>query len=132
MIGNRYGKLVVTEQRPSTDQGRMWLCKCDCGREIILPAKQLKLRTSCGKCKRLNPSGKFPKGIDRHAIKIQSNNTSGFKGVSEYRTRTANQLRYEAKLEVNGVKHRKRGFKTLDEAVAYRQELERKYLDDKR
>lgn len=140
MIGNRYGKLEVKEQRPSTKHGRMWLCECECGNKIILPTKQLKLRTSCGKCRRFKSSeniDKLHKAMEESRVdgilmskynqKIQKNNKTGYTGVSEYHLKSG-EVRYEAKLQVKGQVIKKRGFETLKEARDYRCALEKEYL----
>lgn len=54
LIGQRYGKLVVEQQMPSTANGqRRWLCKCDCGGAHIATTNNLKSgrTTNCG-CKK--------------------------------------------------------------------------------
>lgn len=54
LIGERFGKLIVTEQLPSTDRGqRRWRCKCDCGGEHIATTGNLRSgrTTNCG-CKK--------------------------------------------------------------------------------
>ena len=50
-IGNKYGKITVIERRGSdNDHKALWLCKCDCGGEIITTGKRLRnsIVTSCG------------------------------------------------------------------------------------
>lgn len=54
LIGERFGKLIVIEQLPSTDRGqRRWRCKCDCGGEHIATTGNLRSgrTTNCG-CKK--------------------------------------------------------------------------------
>lgn len=49
--GNRYGRLVVIEQRfdPNKPYGARWLCKCDCGNEKVVSRNALSSGTqSCG------------------------------------------------------------------------------------
>lgn len=42
-IGNRYGKLIVIEQAKERYHGHVsWVCKCDCGKEIIAPGTFLR------------------------------------------------------------------------------------------
>lgn len=50
-IGNRYGRLIVIERKGSdSDHKALWLCKCDCGGEVITTGKRLRqgIVTSCG------------------------------------------------------------------------------------
>lgn len=58
--GHRFGKLVTVSESGRTSEGRrMWICRCDCGREIIKTSKSLKtLRSAscgCGKTKERKP-----------------------------------------------------------------------------
>ena len=50
LIGQRYGKLVVVEQAPSKKQRTYWKCKCDCGNEVVVCARELSAgdTKSCG------------------------------------------------------------------------------------
>lgn len=49
LTGTRFGKLTVIEYVDSDFQGRRWRCKCDCGNEKIVVAKELKRGIrSCG------------------------------------------------------------------------------------
>ena len=52
LTGNRYGHLMVLHQVPSTNKNSAWLCKCDCGKQTIVSAPNLKSGStrSCG-CK---------------------------------------------------------------------------------
>lgn len=50
LIGNRYGKLTV-EAREGSEQGHVtYLCKCDCGKSVVVIAQSLKKgdTKSCG------------------------------------------------------------------------------------
>jgi len=48
--GHRYGRLVVVERAENDKNGKaMWLCKCDCGKELVIPAVRLSAgKSSCG------------------------------------------------------------------------------------
>ena len=49
MRGQRFGRLTVIERRGSLHGASAWLCRCDCGNEIIATASNLKGATnSCG------------------------------------------------------------------------------------
>jgi len=49
-IGNKYGKLTVLEKLDIRSRDTKWICKCDCGNEIIVPGKSLRSGNtkSCG------------------------------------------------------------------------------------
>lgn len=51
LVGNRYGRLVVVKETGVNKWGNtLWLCKCDCGEEKIVPANSLRkgYTRSCG------------------------------------------------------------------------------------
>ena len=50
--GVRYGRLVFVEEVPSTGRGQLWRFRCDCGKETVKRASQVKngAVTSCGGC----------------------------------------------------------------------------------
>lgn len=41
LIGKKFGKLLVIENLLSKNESRMWLCKCECGKEKITRTKSL-------------------------------------------------------------------------------------------
>lgn len=65
MIGNRYGKLVVSDL---SDRKRHYKCKCDCGREVVVLKYNLLKgnSTSCG-CVRLKQKGLSTKYPSEHS-----------------------------------------------------------------
>lgn len=55
IAGKRFGNLIAIERKENTKHGAArWLCKCDCGGEIVVPIYNLQrgLVTSCGCVKR--------------------------------------------------------------------------------
>jgi len=48
LTGQTFGRLVVVQRMPG--RPRRWLCRCDCGRQLELAARQLSYRRSCGNC----------------------------------------------------------------------------------
>jgi hypothetical protein len=50
LIGRRFSRLEVVERAGSDKRGRaMWLCRCDCGTEVVVRSDNLKTQTtSCG------------------------------------------------------------------------------------
>ena len=57
LTGRRFGKLVVIKKADKKDRQKhlMWLCKCECGKEIIVVGYSLKNGNtkSCGWLKKL-------------------------------------------------------------------------------
>ena len=41
LVGKQYGLLTVAEAGKSKYGGRLWLCKCDCGKEVLVQTAQL-------------------------------------------------------------------------------------------
>jgi hypothetical protein len=51
MLGQRFGLLTVVEERPPTPVGHStWLCRCDCGKEVVRTSTSMKRSqfSSCG------------------------------------------------------------------------------------
>lgn len=48
LVGQRFGKLVVLSLIPKTTRKTFWLCKCDCGNEVIIRSDCLGITKSCG------------------------------------------------------------------------------------
>lgn len=52
IIGQKFGRLTVIARHPvnSNDRKARWICKCDCGNEIVVTGKALRKGTtqSCG------------------------------------------------------------------------------------
>ena len=96
LTGKRFGKLVVMEIRGKNKYSYLWLCKCDCGKEIIKTGYSLKYggisgytTKSCGCSKHgkfsIERKVKHKVGTERHktAISEEINNfiENGFKCI---------------------------------------------------
>lgn len=59
LTGQRFGNLVCIKKAGSLREHAAWLCKCDCGNEIITDSGSLRAgyRTSCG-CRRVSGPAK--------------------------------------------------------------------------
>ena len=66
-----------------------------------------------------------------HNFKTPITNTTGFKGVHPFK-KNDKLLGYRANLEVDGVPYSSSIFKTIEEAVIARKELERTYLNNEK
>jgi hypothetical protein len=68
LIGLRFSRLVVTERGPPLGRNRMWVCRCDCGTEMLARGNKLKSgqTKSCG-CLARSESGINPHGPKRQA-----------------------------------------------------------------
>lgn len=110
LIGQRFGRLVVIKHEgsyisPKNSKSTKWLCKCDCGKEIVAIGKNLRKgkTKSCG-ClwHELSKMGSFGK---KHSLSK----------TRLYRTwnaikRRCNEKRYRAYMQYGG-----RGIKICDE-----------------
>lgn len=143
VTGQRFGKLVAIKSVGKNNRGyTKWLCKCDCGNEIVYSIAALAKgkATSCGCVKKnkenaqkrgqLSAKAQAEKAIDGvrpsdFNKRRLSTNTSGYTGV--YRKRN----KWVAEIIVKGVKHRMFGFETAEQAYREgRLVLEEKYLPD--
>lgn len=141
ITNKRFGKLVAIKPIDKDKYGyTQWLCKCDCGNEIIYSISVLQKgnATSCGCFKKdkenarkrgqLSAKAQSAKAIDGvrpsdfNKQKL-STNTSGYTGV--YRKKN----KWVAEIIVKGTKHRMFGFDTPKQAYQEgRLVLEKKYL----
>lgn len=69
IIGQRFGRLVVEAQATSTDKGRRWVCKCDCGAETTVSSNRLAAghTRSCG-CLKAETQTENGKRSARHGL----------------------------------------------------------------
>lgn len=98
LAGRRFGRLQVLEKLPRrVGSSAVWRCRCDCGRVVDVPARNLLHRgtVSCG-CQRrersaANLSGDHARRLGQiegtnvsklRSERPQANNRSGFRGVS--------------------------------------------------
>lgn len=129
LSGKRYGYLLVIKQSERKNNRPTWLCKCDCGTEIIV--KEVYLKTgetrSCGCLKRLQEeenlrnayNNKRVNGVVKPLFKgkdPRKDSSTGYRGVSKYYTRGTQDLRYRAWITVKGKRYYKSGFRTAKEA----------------
>lgn len=82
LTGQRYGKLTVLAPAENIGSMTAWLCRCDCGREVVVMTAHLRSgqTESCG-CK---PKVTLIDGTCVELLRaktIRSNNTSGATGV---------------------------------------------------
>lgn len=47
LIGNKYGRLVVVSRAENKGSKTAWLCKCDCGNEVIVTGNALQCGDTC-------------------------------------------------------------------------------------
>jgi hypothetical protein len=61
LVGVRFGRLVVVSRAESVKRNSRWLCRCDCGNEIVAYGGHLKsgATKSCGCLNREKASGRF-------------------------------------------------------------------------
>lgn len=138
MIGHRYGMLVVRERAGSTDKGNaLWLCDCDCGNTFTTRGTTLRRweATSCG-CQQLERGKKIKevlmqdKSIDGVQVplltkNVRSDSSTGHKGV--YKRVRGGNVTFEANIKVAGKRYFAGPYKRLEDAIAAREELERKH-----
>lgn len=125
LIGKRFGRLVVISYK-GVEKETVWLCRCDCGKEVAVIHSRLTggKTTSCG-CKQdevrrenFRKHIHFVEGtcIERIAAKTTpSNNTSGFRGVSQ-----RENGRFRVGLTFKGKRYNLGTYATLEEAVEAR------------
>lgn len=142
MIGQKFGRLTVIKivklpKERKTGQKNGWLCRCDCGNEIITTRKELLSgkKLSCGcflseiahkKVEKDNVFG-FYDGTAVSHIKPQKNGQEKYKGV---RIRSGKRgVRYSARLMIKGKEISLGTYDTMEQAIQARLEGEKKYFE---
>lgn len=143
LTGKRFGMLTVL-RRADYNKGKnvVWVCKCDCGNVVDKVGNYLKTgdTLSCGCFKKQNDlvnlrdqyDAKRVDGVAKQLFKgkePRKDSSTGYRGVSKYRTRKSKEVRYRAWITVQGKRKYKSGFLTPEEAYYKgRLWLEQKYL----
>lgn len=137
LTGQTFGKLkVISASHKGRGSRTHWLCKCSCGKEVIVNGRGLTSgkRKSCGCMKSENSKKSMAflhdnnifEGRSISAIEstkpMPTNKSTGVRGVSYLKTRGV----YEAYLRANGYLHQKT-FTCLEDAMEYRKYLEETY-----
>lgn len=144
ILGLKLGRLMPIKRLPGTPDSTRdlkYLCKCDCGRELVMTYGQLKKTRSCG-CLRKETSSMLMGNIEEkghvevknsqvdgtrtHSLaqKTSKNNTSGVKGVS--RTKNGG---YRAYINLRRTQINLGYYDTLEEAALARCEGEKLYYE---
>ena len=128
LTGQRFGKLTVVRPAENIGERTAWLCRCDCGGEVV--AKTYHLRsgrcTSCG-CK--NPGFTALTYVDGTCVEmlraktVRKNNTSGVPGVD---WRTDKRL-WRAMICFKGKRYYLGSYGRFEDAVKARKMGEEKY-----
>lgn len=134
-VGYKIGMITVLEKtKRKNNQGRpLYKCKCECGNIVYYNSSDFKRIVSCGCWRksraRINKMMNTMQYVENTSISlissrtVNSNNTSGFRGVSYDKTR--NKWRAYIKLQY---KTRFLGrFDTFEEAAEVRLAAEEKY-----
>lgn len=133
IAGQRFDKLKVIKRVESLkDEDRTrarWLCKCDCGNEVVVFATYLQNgdTRSCGCLKKELEDNHLRDGyrnkrVNDVAMQLfkgkepRKDSSTGYRGVSRYYTRKSNKERYRAWITVKGKRYYKGGFKTPEDA----------------
>lgn len=138
-VGKRYGRLIVLKQYGFNQSGRMtYLCKCDCGNEIItrIDALKDKKTVSCGcylrelakeKQKKAVQVGRFEgTKVQNLTSKISSSNTSGYKGIHRAK-KNGKEAGWIVRIGIKGERKYIGCFTNFEDAIKARQEAEEKY-----
>lgn len=136
VIGEKINMLLVLEKTHKKDKvGKLlYKCKCDCGNIVYYNSSDLKQNRSCG-CwrksrKRIEQMLKTMEYIDNTSLALirkntlNSNNTSGFRGVSYDKAR--NKWKAYIKLQYKNISLGR--FNTIDEAINERLKAEQIYF----
>ena len=126
LTGQRYGQVTVLAPAENIGGRTSWLCRCDCGREIIAQSRHLRSGhvVSCG-CAR----GKSLKNLTYvdgtcvemlRAKTVRKNNTSGVPGVDWAKRKR----RWRASICFKGKRYCLGSYEKFDDAVQARKRAE--------
>lgn len=145
LLGQKFGRLTVIKSENSDKRGNgQWLCLCNCGNKIIVPAVRLQhgITRSCGCLRRDIMRKNFKSnykmqeyksrtdslvnkdGVSYSSIKKSIRNNSGHIGVS-YDKKSD---KWFARLMFQNRYVLLKAFKTQEKAIEAREEAEKKYF----
>ncbi len=141
LTGQRYGRLVVLRQAENIGKRTAWLCRCDCGNEVVVRTNRLRSghTTSCG-CKGPGatpgfglPGLTYVEGTCLEMLRaktVRSNNTSGVPGVDWLTAKG----RWRASICFKGKRYYLGSYSVFADAVKARKqaeaELHDKFVDE--
>lgn len=146
LSNQKFGRLTALYPIKERRRGRIvWHCQCECGNHVDVVVSDLTTgdTISCGCLKKEQDQYKLSKHYDAKRVdgvamqlfkdkEPRKDSTTGYRGVSDYRTRQSKELRYRAWITVAGKRHYKSGFLTPEDAYYHgRLLLEQRYLPKK-
>ncbi len=140
LVGQRFGKLTVTEDLGTKKGGKihMWRCVCDCGGQIDVAQDHLIqgltkscgcLHDSIGKENLRLVNGTSVTKLEKRRGKVYRSNTSGCSGVYQQNSHGKKTGRWNAQIGFCGKTYFLGTFDRLDDAVAARKEAEEQLYD---
>lgn len=129
LIGQRYGKLIVLAPAENIGSRTAWLCRCDCGNEVIRKTVHLRSGhvTTCG-CEGITERLTMVNGTCLEMLKsktIRRNNSSGVTGVDKQKGTGL----WRATICFQGKRYYLGKFAQFEDAVKARKEAEVKFHD---
>lgn len=127
LTNQRYGKLTVLRPVPNIGTRTAWLCRCECGTELVVKTVHLRnghVRT-CG-CVSIKDRVTLVDGTCVEMLQastVRKNNTSGVSGV-EWQSK---EQRWRATICFKGKRHYLGRFARLEDAIKARKDAEDKY-----
>ena len=137
LTGQRFGNLTVVEPAENIGTRTAWLCRCDCGQEIVVATAHLRdgRRTSCGcnknrmlPCEIARSSLTYVDGTCVEMIRtrpVRCNNTSGVTGVEWW----AAKGRWRASICFKGKRRYLGSYEKFEDAVKARKQAEEAVFD---
>lgn len=132
IAGKRFGRLIVIKRAEHTGKRAHWLCRCDCGNEVVVSGTNLRNgnTSSCGcysKLQRLKGSGCVQgTKVCQLSSKLHRNNPTGVRGVTYYKPLS----KYRAGIAFKGNAYHLGYYDTLEEAKTVRQKAEKEIWGD--
>ncbi len=133
LAGKRFGRLIALEKTEKRDKkgSVVWICQCDCGRQVELTADSLvhgnTVSCGCRKQEIKESIGDSLTFVDGTCIewlrsrKSRRDNTSGFRGVHK-----VNDEKWRVTIGLKGKRYSCGSYKTFEEAKVARLMVEEK------
>ena len=131
LTGQKFGRLTALAPAQSIEGGNTWLCRCSCGRQLVVEEELLLngRARGCGSRAAHPPHPTYVDGTSPEmlvAAKVaRKNNTSGVPGVDWM----AQKRRWRAAICFKGKRYYLGSFREFEDAVAARKQAEAELHD---
>ena len=135
LSGKRFGRLTAIKSIGSNGHARVWLCQCDCGKQVKTTAHQLISGNtkSCGclqkeaalRNQQLATKAVIKNGTSKNILSTYTRSNTGIRGIS-YNKSTH---KYDVGLIYQGKTRFRKSYDNLEDAINARKAAEKKWIE---